>query len=186
MDFSKQQKKTNKHRSIGISVGILLIVSAGLLSTGCFRYSFSGSGPGHIKTIAIPLFDNVTAEYGVVERLTDELILAFQKDNTLKIADKESADAVLLGSLIRVEDVPYTYESEGETANFSVGEYKLTLTVKLKYVDQVKGEVIWEQEVSDWGTYNHTSGAPEEREEGFDEAIEKLTEDILNMTVSGW
>ncbi len=181
MDYKNQSNKRRFGRLEAVPALILP-----LLLVGCFRYSFSGAGPGHIKTIAIPLFENTTAEYGVVERLTDALILAFQQDNTLKITDEESADAILLGRLVRVEDVPYTYEGEGETANFSVGEYKLTLTVKLKYIDQVKDEVIWEQEVRGWGTYNHTSGTPEEREEGFDEAIEKLTEDILNMTVSGW
>lgn len=166
--------------------GSIILMVLPLLINGCFRYSFSGSGPSHIKTIAIPLFDNATAEYGVVERLTDELILAFQNDNTLKITDEKSADAVLSGTLVRVTDVPYTYEGEGEANNFNVGEYKLTLTVKLSYFDQVKDELIWEQEVQDWGTYNHTTGAPEERDEGFNEAIEKLSEDILNMTVSGW
>lgn len=153
---------------------------------GCFRYSFSGAVPGHIKTIAVPLFENRTAEYGVVEQITDELILVLQKDNTLKIMDEDDADSILHGTLLRIEDVPYTYEGEGEAQNFSVGEYKLTLIVNLEYYDQVKGEVIWTQEVSGWGTYDYVTGAPDEREDGFAEAIDKLAQDILNLTVSGW
>ncbi len=179
--------KTSTRR---LSVDKILPVICGLAlligTCGCFRYSFSGAGPSHIKTVAIPLFENKTAEYGIVELVTDELILAFQKDNTLKIADEGNADAVLWGVLRRIEDVPYTYSGEGETSSFSVGEYKLTLFVEIEYYDQTKEETIWKQEVSGWGTYDHATGAPEEREEGFQEAVEKLAEDLLNLTVSGW
>ncbi len=171
-------------KSITGATAILLALT--VLMTGCFRYSFTGAVPSHIKTVAIPLFQNNTAEYGIVEQLTDELILVFQNDNTLKIADESSADAILRGTLLRVEDAPYTYAGEGEAANFSVGEYKLTLIVKVEYYDQVKDEVIWEQEVQGWGTYDYVSGTPDEREEGFNEAIDKLAEDVLNLTVSGW
>ena len=169
--------------SLILLLGIVLVSNL----CGCFRYSFSGAGPGHIKTIAIPLLDNRTAEYGIAERITDELILLFQIDNTLKIVDEEDADAVLRGRLLRVKDVPYTYEGEGEEAqNFSVGEYKLTLVVGLEYYDQAKDELIWVQEVEGWGTYDFETGAPDERDEGFDEAIDKLIQDILNLTVTGW
>jgi hypothetical protein len=141
---------------------------------------------GDVRTVAIPLFDNRTAEYGVVEQITDNLILTFQKDNTLQIADEETADAVLRGTLVRVIDAPYTYEGEGEAQDFTVGEYKLTLYVSLDYYDLRKGEMIWSQDVQGWGTYQYVSGAPEERDAGFTEAIRKLSEDVLNLTVSGW
>ncbi len=152
------------------------------------RYSFTGAVPSHLKTVAVPLLQNQTAEYGVAERITDEVISRLQRDNTLKIADPSTADAVLRGSLMRVEDVPYTYSGSGEaqSQNFSVGEYRLTLVVKIEYFDQTKNERIWEQEFRAWGTYNHTTGSPEEREQGFQEAVAKLADDILNQTVSGW
>jgi len=169
------------------SAAIALFVALLLALSGCFKYSFTGkSGPGHIKSVAIPLFENSTAEYGLAENLTDEVISTFQNDNTLKIEDESTADAVLWGKLTRVEDVPYTYEGEGEVSNFSVGEYKITLTVQLEYYDQVKQETIWKQQVQGWGVYTYGSGSQEEREVGFSEAIKKLAEDILNLTVSGW
>lgn len=174
--------KYNHQIALYILFGLLLC--AGL--NGCFRYSFSGAMTGDIKTIAIPLFENRTAEYGIVEQITDDLILTFQNDNTLKIAGDDAADAILQGTLVRVVDEPYTYEGEGETQDFSVGEYKLTLFVSLEYYDRRKGETIWAQDVQSWGTYTFVTGAPEERDAGFSEAIKKLSEDVLNLTVSGW
>jgi len=165
-----------------------LWILAGGLFGGCFRYSFSGAVPSHLKTIAVPLLDNQTAEFGIAERITDQIIGEFQRDNTFKIADSDNSDSILKGSLLRVEDTPYTYsgQGEGQAQNFSVGEYRLTLVVRIEYIDQTKNETIWQREFSDWGTYDHTTGSPEEREQGFQEAIKKLAEDILNQTVSGW
>ncbi|MCX6639885.1 MAG: LptE family protein [bacterium] len=163
---------------------IFLLLIPGL--SGCFRYSFSGAVPSHIKTVALPLFENKTAEYGISEEITDKLTLAFQKDNTLKISSEQDADAILRGVLVKIDDVPYTYSGTGTGQNFDIGEYKLSLTVSLEYYDQMKNEVIWKKDLSSWGTYNHQTGSPDERTQGFEQAIDKLTQDIVNLTISGW
>jgi hypothetical protein len=198
MDSKKSPQRRREHRETNLlnpfnpfnlrksAILTIIIISVFSLFSGCMKYSFTGAVPTHLKTVAVPLMANQTAEYGVVERVTDALILRLQRDNTLKIADQSTSDAVLRGTLVRIEDVPYTYSGEAQPSTFSVGEYRLTLVVKIEYYDQTKGEVIWEQEFRNWGTYNHVSGAPEEREPGFDEAINKVTEDVVNQMVSGW
>ena len=151
------------------------------------RYSFTGAMPSHLKTVAVPLLTNETAEYGVVEQITDQIISEIQRDNKLKIVDLNGADSILRGSLLRVDDVPYTYDQQsGGGQNFNVGEYKLTLTVRMQYYDRKNDQVVWEQDFTAWGTYQHTSGTSEERQAGFQQAIEKLAQDVLNQTVSGW
>lgn len=156
------------------------------LLSGCVKYSFTGAVPTHLKTVAVPLMKNQTAEYGVVERLTDGVIGRIQRDNSLKIADASVSDAVLRGTLERVEDAPYTYSGQADPSTFNVNEYRLTLTVKIEYFDQTKNEVIWTQEFRNFGTYQHTSGTPEERDVGMDQAITKISDDIVNQMVSGW
>jgi hypothetical protein len=150
------------------------------------KYSFTGAVPTHLKTVAVPLVKNQTAEYGVVERLTDALVSRIQRDNSLKIADQGSADAILRGTLVRVEDVPYTYSGQEQPSSFQVNDYRLTLVLKIEYFDQTKNEVIWNQEFRNWGTYTHTTGAPDEREVGFEGAITKVADDVVNQMVSGW
>lgn len=177
---------TNRTRRFFRILPFYFFLFAFYFFSGCMRYSFSGAVPGHLKTVAVPLFENQTAEYGVVERITDKVIQDIQRDNTLKITDENSADSILRGTLLRIEDTPYTYSGQEQVQSYSVGEYKLTLTVQITYSDQTKGEDLWTQEFRAWGTYNYVTGAPGEREEGFQEAIDKLAEDILNQTVSGW
>jgi outer membrane lipopolysaccharide assembly protein LptE/RlpB len=151
-----------------------------LIVSGCGVYTFSGAVPGHLKSIAVPPFENQTAEFGLAEDLSAALIDEFLDDNSFKVLDLRQADAVIYGTIVRIHDAPSTYSS-----NESVQEYKVTITARVRYEDLVKGKIIWDETISSFGTFP-TGGGLAERAEGIDEAVKKLTEDILNKTVSGW
>lgn len=150
-----------------------------LFFAGCGIYSFSGSVPSDLKTVAIPIFENQTAEFGLDQELTDEVVNTFTIDNTLKIVDLRNADSVIYGTIARVDDQPSTY-----SADESVQEYRITIVVRVKYEDLVNGKVVWEQTISNFDNYNPSD--PADREVAVGNAMEKITEDILNKTVSGW
>ncbi len=158
-----------------------VVLLAALLLGGCGIYTFSGSIPGGMKTIAVPPFENQTAEFGLVEDLTDELIDRFIKDGTLKVKDLRDAESALYGTIVRVDDVPFTIRPDE-----SVEEYKVTITVVIRFEDLVHGKVLWEERMSQFGVYPFSGGSSAQREEGLQEAVKKLTDDILNKTVSGW
>ena len=50
---------------------------------GCIYYSMAGSIPPHIKSIAIPLAENQTAEFGMSEAVTDNMVNEFTEENIL-------------------------------------------------------------------------------------------------------
>lgn len=156
------------------------IVCLPVLMSSCGFYSFSGSLAPHLNTVAIPLFDDRTAEFGIKEALTDALIEEFTRDNTLKIADRSSADILLEGTIVSVDDRAGAYDQ-----NERVQDVKVYLTVKVKCEDMVKRKLLWEERLTQWGAYDPSLG-PDARNEGVEEAIEKLTADILNKTVAGW
>ena len=144
---------------------------------GCGIYSFSGSTiPGHIKTVAVPLFENTTAEFGIDQELTDALINAITKDNTLKIAGTRGSDAILRGSIVSITDRAGQYDTQENASDF-----RITLTVQVAFEDVKKRDTLWEERFSQWGSY--TTG---DRSTGITGAIEKLTTEIINRTVSGW
>ncbi len=152
-----------------------------IAGNGCGIYTFSGNVPGHLKSVAIPDFENQTAEYGVEEMLTDELLDAFRNDNSLKIRDLDEADSVIRGVIVNIDDQPATFSSDAV-----VDEYKITVTVAVEFYDRILDKVVWEERLSNYGMYPFSSGASAERDEGLEEAVGKLAEDILNKTVSGW
>lgn len=159
-----------------------LILIGFLTSSGCM-YSFTGSSvPSHLKTIAIPLFDDQSGagEPGLREKLTNKLIDRFRQDNNLEIADKTHADSILEGIITSIPDQPQVVE-KGET----VTKRRVTVSVKVTYQDMKLKKKIYDKEYSAWGDYL-IGGGPAQRQTGIDAAIEKLTEDILIDTVSGW
>jgi len=86
---------------------LLLILPLLLQLSGC--YSFTGASvPPHLKTIAIPLFDDQSGsgKPGLRELLTNKLLEKFRQDNSLSITDKASADAILEGTITSVLDQP--------------------------------------------------------------------------------
>ena len=136
--------------------------------------------PGHIKTVAIPLVQDRTSEFGVRDKLTDAIINEITRDNTLKVASQTSADAVVVGTIISLNDRADTYSS-GE----QVESYRVYVTVEFEVQDKKKNSTLWKEQWSQWGLYKLSDGA-NARDAGIDNAVEKIAEDILNKTVSGW
>ncbi len=156
-----------------------LVLFVPLLLIKCGIYSFSGSTlPPHLKTVGVPVFLDNTAEFGIDQQITDLIIEAIRKDNTLKIADPGTADAQLNGTITSIRDRAGQYDA-GENAS----DFRVTLTIKAKFEDMHKREVRWEGSFSDFGTYDNINIS---REDAIAEAVEKIAEDIINKTVSDW
>ncbi len=147
---------------------------------GCGFYSFSGSMAPHLKTIAIPLFENRTAEFNIAEDMTDAVVAAFNQDNTLKIAERGNADVLIEGSIVQLDDRAGAFD-QTET----VQDMKVYVTVQLKCTDQTKRETLWQERLTHFGSYDPGAG-PEGRKDGIVEAIEKVSQDVLNKTVANW
>ncbi len=163
--------------------GVVLLLSIScILHAGCY-YSFSGASvPAHLKTIAIPLVDDQSG-YGeptLRELFTTELVQRFRNDNTLEMGDPSNADALLRGVIVAVREAPVVV-SPGE----QVTQRRLTVTVRVTFQDLKLRKTVWEKEFSNWGDFP-SGGGQTQRNEGLKEAVRKLTEDILNETVSGW
>lgn len=163
-----------------------LIASAVLLFSlvgfqGCYSFR-GGSVPAHLKTIAVPLFDDQsgTGEPGIREQLTNKLLDRLRQDNSLQVTDKSHADSMIEGIIVSIPDEPNAV-IKGE----AVTTKKITITVKVSYEDEKLKKKMWEKELSNWGVYE-ISGGPARRQTAITAAIDKLAEDIVNETVSGW
>jgi hypothetical protein len=166
-------KMTLKSYSLFIPAGFICLLHCGI-------YSFSGSLAPHLKTVAVPLFDNRTVEYGIAEEITDIVVEEFTRDNSLKIADRGDADILVEGSIIRVDDRAGSFNKQEQ-----VQDLKIYITIHVKATDQVKRTVLWDERLTQWGTFDPSSG-PDARTDGIQEALEKISKEILNKTVSGW
>ncbi|MEK7263004.1 MAG: LptE family protein [Bacteroidota bacterium] len=154
-----------------------------LFVCGCGVYSFTGSSvPTHLKTIAIPLFDDQSGfgQPHLREQFTNKIIEKIVSDNSLLIAEKNSADATLEGTITKVVN-----EAAVVNPGEIVAQKKITITVTVSMFDKVMKKKMWEKSFSNWGNYDIGSGIPL-MPNGIDVALEKLTDDIVLATISNW
>lgn len=163
-----------------LRVALVFCGFLGLGACACSHYGLASSLPGHIKTVAIPLFEDRAFEYGVAERLTDAVVAEFSQDHTLSVVDEQRADSVLEGVLTRVDDEAMTY-----TANEEVEERKVRLRLDVSFYDRRKKRVIWEREgVEDWASYDPSDASA--RDAAIGEAVAKLARQMTDLTLSDW
>lgn len=152
-----------------------------LLCASCGPYSFSGSDTPHLKTVAVPVFEDQTAEFRLKEQLTNTIIQAFTRDNTLKVADRRVADALLQGTILRVSEQAGIY-----TPQEQVQEIRVTITARIKFEDLKKRKTIWEELITQFGTYTPGSAASSDRQTALTEAANKIATEVINKSVSSW
>ena len=180
---------------------IVLLVSIFVI-TDCSYYSMAGSIPPHIKSIAIPLVNNQTAEFGIAENITDNIIEVFNEENILRIVDSDNADSILRGTIISLDDAPYTFSSEE-----AVSEYRINISMEVTWKDVENDVDSVKKRYSGWGAYGlsgdiNTDGIDndgdgkidDEDDDEFGEprpfatkiAITKIAEDIVNNILTSW
>ena len=180
----------------------LLLASYFFLLSGCMFYSMAGSIPPHIKSIAIPLVENQTAEFAMAETVTDNLVSKFTEENILRVTNEKGADSIMKGVILKVDDGPYTFSKEE-----AVTEYRFTVSIKMEWLDAVNDKVLLTKQYSGWGAYglsgdisadgidNDGDGAidgddideiGDPREFATKVAVEKIAEDVLNDILTSW
>src|SRR6266581_243954 len=120
---------------------LVLVFAAGLGVGACAYTASSVSLPPHLKTVAIPVFENATNEYTLEQQLTDAVVQRFVSDNHLRVVDAKSADAVLRGKIILYKNSVF-----GISTQNLAQEYRVTIAVSAVFKDQVKNRELWSDE----------------------------------------
>lgn len=122
-------------------------IATPVLLSGCAGYHLGPVKPSimrDVHTLAVPAFKNMTLEPRVEVMLANCVIKQLQQDGTYKIAAENDSDAVVYGTLERIERTP----SRGvQTDFFQTSEYTLSLLLKVKVVHRSTGKTLSEREV---------------------------------------
>jgi len=159
-------------------IGIIFILLLIFISLSCGVYTLNPKGKSDISTVAVERFTNTTPEFGLADRMTDDVIDALIADGNLNVVSIENADAVLTGELVRYERKPYEYTENDVVTTYSV---VMDFNIVLKKADS--DTEIWKERISQTGTYLVDS---ETEEDGQQKAIGFLVEAIINKTTKSW
>jgi outer membrane lipopolysaccharide assembly protein LptE/RlpB len=110
--------------------------------SGC-GYSLAGRGsflPTYIRTIAVPLFSNLTPIADVDRILTERVRNEFISRGRYRVIPEETgADAVLTGAItnIRLDPAALTQQQQAS-------RYVLVVTAKVEFTDLKEKKVLWQ------------------------------------------
>lgn len=159
----------------------LLIAGICLLLSSC--YSFTGASlPPHIKTIAIPLADDISGfgQADVRQRITELLTEKFTQDGSLQLTNRSRADAIVEATIRSITD-----ENVGVQQGEQLTTKRVTIFVDVVYRDQKKQKDFWQRPFTAKGEY-----PIEQMQTGLRNALqiaeEQLAEDILLAVISNW
>ena len=155
-----------------------------LLSSGCGYTASPALLPQHLKTLAIPVFENGTPEAQLEQQITTAVVAAFVKDNHLRIVDEKSANAVIRGKVTQYKNSVF-----GFTNAATATQYRVTVGVQVTFKDLVKNRELWSDEIVKSVIY-YVQQVPEHQAQteldGRQEAVSKLADEILSRSVEGW
>jgi hypothetical protein len=155
------------------------------LAASCAYTTSTALLPAHLKSVAVPVFENGTTEYTLEQEVTDAVIARFVADNHLKVVDERSAHAVIKGRITTYRNAVFGFSQAAQAQ-----EYRVTLGASVTFKDQVKNRELWsEPELVKTANYYvvDTPGDSARTElDGRKQAIAKLAEEIVARSVEGW
>lgn len=137
--------------------------------------------PTNIKTIAVPAFNNVTVSYRLTSYLPEAITREFISRTRYRVvSDPKDADAVLTGSVIRVDSVPLTVDPKtGRAASI-----QSIVTMQLKLVDRATNAVLFERPRFDFRQTYEIAVTPQAYFDESDAAMDRLSRELARSVVS--
>jgi hypothetical protein len=141
--------------------------------------------PPHLRTLAVPVFQNATTEPNLEQEVTEAIVNRFVQDNKLKVVAEAEADLVLTGSVVRYVNAVF-----GFNAREQAEEYQVAVTVALTARDRVKNREMWRDDnlirTTNYFVVDTPGQQPQDAISARRDAISKIADAVLNKTVEGW
>lgn len=114
--------------------------------------------------------------------ITNAVVDRYSRDGNLKIVKEEDADLVLKGELAN-----YRRDDMRTGTSDNPEEYRITLFVNLKLVDNKTKKVVWEKfEFAGDASYFTTGNFVKSESQALQDATSDLARRIVELTVEAW
>jgi len=164
-------------------IGLIVLLSISLSFPSCISYSFTGASiPPEAKTISIQYFDNHASFVNptLSESLTTAVKDRFTNQTSLVLV-RQNGDLQIEGVITDYQSTPQAITA-GETAALT----RLTIKVKVKFVNLLQPENNFETTFSRYQDYESTKDLAEVQDVLVLLINEMLVDDIFNKAVVNW
>ena len=168
---------------------VLFVFIAIAIVQGC-AYSTHNALPPHMKTIAVPMFNNRTFIDDYTRKLevevTDAVRAAFIQTGELKLAGREDADLILEGDVMKLDRSILRTDRFGDPA-----EVRVSIRARISVYDVKEAKHLFEHALitnseknNESGVYNLRRG--EDEQSARKQAVEDLGRQIARRIVERW
>lgn len=171
-------------KNINIFRILAFIALVCIVVVGCRGgYSFTGASiPADAKTISVAQFPNyaTTVNPQLSQKLTDDLRNLYASQTSLNVVNGE-ADLEVSGEI-----TSYTTRAAALSSNDEVSMNRLTITVKVKFINKKDPTADFEQSFSRYRDYNAQLNFSAVETSLMSEIVSELCDDIFNKSVVNW
>ena len=163
---------------------IISLLTVLLLASCTGGYTFTGASiPPGAKTISVATFPNYASNVNpqLSQKLTDELTQMFSSQTQLSVLNDGEGDLQLSGQITGYETRASALSSSDE-----VSMNRLTITIKVKFVNTIDPEADFEQQFSRYRDYAASQDFSSVESGLMSEIVTELCEDIFNKAVVNW
>ncbi len=162
----------------------LFALSLSLLLSNCTGYHLGGQKPKHLASItklAVPTFDNQTPRLSSV--VTNSLIKQIQLDGSYQIVSKDDAEAVLEGTITRVNRSQFRSVRRNvlRTSQLQIG-LSVTYTIR----DAASGQSIHAGSAAGISYVILDNNVQNSEAQALDDAAQRLANNLANEISEGW
>lgn len=163
---------------------IILLLLAWIVSGCAVSFKMNGASIDYqrTKTIAIADFPNIAALVypPLSNNLSDGIRDLFQRQTRLQIT-RGSGDLELEGEIVGYEITPMAISADSYAS-----ETKLTITVKVRFTNNVTPEESFEKTYSAYQTFDSSRMLTDVQDELCSTMITEISEQIFNDSVAKW
>jgi len=159
-----------------------------MFMTGCGIYSFKGSIPDHLHDVALVTFKNMTTEFAVETDIEEALTERLLNEQLLPLANKAVPDSRITGQIISITDKPNSFDE-----NENILDYRLEIKGEVTWYDEIRATQLFKKKFVVFGTYfsedenaKRSDNEKLERDDAYQEAIEKLIDLIIESMTEEW
>jgi outer membrane lipopolysaccharide assembly protein LptE/RlpB len=158
-----------------------MLTIAALALAGC-GYSFQGTLPSHIKTVAVPMFLNRTSQPGVEGIITNAVVHAFATNGRLRVVRTAEADAILDGEVTGYSVGPIAF-----SPSLGIQEYRLSVVLNLRMRDVRRNVLIFQQngvsEIADFRVVGSVSTTVSVEQTALTAAAGEIARSIVSLAI---
>jgi len=159
-----------------------LASAAALLIQGC-GYSTSTLNKSGIEKLYIPVFHSNVMEPNLGVLVTDTVVKGFHVDGSLKVADREDADATLKGTIVQFELSPARFRLEDER---SVREYYLTMGIEYEVTKRGEKKPYKSGKVVANTSFFTGDDLTNDKRVGVSYVAEKIAKELASRLTESW